>query len=280
LIFALTSSPFWLFEFKHNFSQVKSVIIASKKDMGQPTGFIKLKKIVNASAIETQQRLIIGWPIKKSVEMIWIVFIFITYIVLKFKKIDKKEFWVIFTWVFIIGLAQFTSKRIVSEYYFTNYLVIFILFLSLFFDILCKNKNLKKIAFGVGGLYLIFNLFWLNRMTNQVNDSYFYKKELVEYIKADQIKNKYPCVGINYVTNFGNGVGFRYLFWYKGVDIIKPSGNVPTYNIIIPWETSAKEINQKFGRLGVVLPTQKEASSEEWCKDIKNQIDPLLGYTE
>lgn len=87
-------------------------------------------------------------------------------------------------------------------------------------------------------------------------------------------------MGINYITKFGDGVGFRYLFWYEGINVTKPSNMVPTYNIVIPWETSASEINKKFGRLGVILPVQTKASSNEWCDSPLNQPDPLLGYTE
>ena len=279
LIFMMVSSPFWFFEIKHNFSQVKSVIVASKKDLGNPTGFIKLKKVINASAVEMQQRFIVDWRIK-PVEIIWPIFILITYLVYKFKKIDKKELGAIVLWIFMIGLAQYTSKRIVSEYYFTNYMAIFVLILALFFDIFWNKKYINKLFLGLAGFYLVVNLFWLVKLTNQVDDSYYYKKQLVEFIKADQIKNNYPCVGINYVANFGTGVGFRYLFWYKGIDIVKPSGQVPTYNIIIPWETSASEVTQKFGRLGIVMPVRTEASSVEWCKVKENQPDALLGYTE
>jgi 4-amino-4-deoxy-L-arabinose transferase-like glycosyltransferase len=279
LIFALVSSPFWLFEFKHDFSQVKSVIIASKKDLGNPTGFTKFKKVINASSVEMQQRLIIGWPIK-PVEMIWPVFGIIAYFVYKSKKLKSGELWMIFLWLFMIGLAQYTSKRIVSEYYFTNYMVIFVLMIALVIDVFLHRKHFVKLILGLGGVYFLINCFWMIKMTNEVNDSYFYKKQLVEYIKKDQIKNNYPCVGINYVANFGTGVGFRYLFWYEGVKIVKPSGKVPTYNIIIPWQTSAKEIDQKFGRLGVVLPTDTKATTKEWCDLPKNQVDPLLGYTE
>jgi 4-amino-4-deoxy-L-arabinose transferase-like glycosyltransferase len=279
LLFMLVSSPFWIFELKHNFSQVRSVITASQKDLGQPVGFVKFKKVINASAIEIQQRLLIGLPIK-PVEIIWPIFLLITYIVYKFKKIKGKELIAFFVWFFIIGLAQYTSKRIVSEYYFTNYLAIFVVIISLFLDIFLGKKYLDKIILGIGGIYLIANFIWLVKITNQNNDSYLYKKQLVEYIKTDQLKNGYPCIGINYVAKFGDGVGFRYLFWYKGVEIIKPSGSVPTYNVIIPWETSASEISEKFGRFGVVLPVQKEASNDEWCKAKENQLDPLLGYTE
>jgi len=279
LLFMLVSSPFWIFELKHNFSQVESVIVASQKDMGQPEGFIKFKKVVNASAIEMQQRLLIGMPIK-PVEIIWPIFLLMTYIVYKFKKIKGKELVAFFCWILIIGLAQFTSKRIVSEYYFTNYLAIFVVMVSLFLDIFLDKKYINKIVLGAGGLYLISNFIWLKEFTNRNSDSYLYKKQLVEYIRADQLKNGYPCVGINYVAKFGDGVGFRYLFWYKGVEIIKPSGSVPTYNVVIPWETSVGEINEKFGRFGVVLPKQTKASSDEWCKAQENQLDPLLGYVD
>jgi len=279
LLFILVSSPFWIFEIKHNFSQVRSVLTATQTDMGQPTGLLKFKKVVNASAIEMQQRLVIGWPIK-PVEMIWPIFLLMTYLVYKFKKLKRNEVIVFFLWILIIGAAQFASKRIVSEYYFTNYTAIFILVISLFFDIFLDKKHLSKVVLGLSGVYLLTNCLRLVKITEQMNDSYLYRKQLVEYIKNDQQKNNYPCVGINYVAKFGDGVGFRYLFWYEGIDVIKPSGSVPTYNIVIPWETSANEVNKKIGRFGVVLPTQNEASSNEWCQAVENQLDPLLGYVD
>lgn len=277
-LFFIISSPFWIFEIKHNFSQIKSVIIASNKDLGNPTGFVKFKKVINASSWEIQQRLINQLSIK-SVEIIWIIFILITIMVYKFKKLKIKEIFLIMLWIFIIGLAQFTSKRIVSEYYFTNYVPIFILMWALLCSHLMNIKYLNLLISGFGVVYLLLNLFWLFGHTD-LNDSYYYKKELVEFIKQDQIKNNFPCIGINYISKFGDGVGFRYLFWYKGVNIIKPSNKVPTYNIVIPWEISADEIDNKFGRFGVILPKQKNASNIEWCNDTNNEIDPLLGYVE
>lgn len=278
LIFMLVSSPFWFFEIKHNFSQVKSVIIASKKDLGNPTGFVKFKKVINASAWEMQRRLISEWPIRPF-ELMWPFFMLVTYVAYRFKKVSGKDLGLMLIWIFLIGWAQFTSKRVVSEYYFTNYVPIYILMVALFFDLFLDKKYLSKIVFILGGIYLFFNFSWTIN-ANDLNDSYFYKRQIVEYIRADQLKNNYPCVGINYVAKFGTGVGFRYLLWWKGVDIIKPSASVPTYNIVIPWEVSASEVDQRFGRFGIVLPTQKKPSSEAWCKDPQNIIDPLLGYTE
>jgi 4-amino-4-deoxy-L-arabinose transferase-like glycosyltransferase len=279
LVFMIVSSPFWVFELRHNFSQVKSVIIASKKDLGNPTGWPKLAKVINASSIEMQQRFFIGQSIK-PIWLMWIFWILMIVVVFKFKKIKGKELILLLMWILLIAWAQFTSKRIVSEYYFTNYMAIFILISALFLDIFWKNRYLKLMILGGGFFYLAINLKWMIKITNQINDSYYYRKQLVEYIKADQKNNGYPCIGVNYISAKGDAVGFRYLWWYEGIKAIKPGPNVPTYNIVNPWEISGDEVNEKFGRFGVILPTRKEASTNEWCEMKENQLDQLLGYTE
>lgn len=88
------------------------------------------------------------------------------------------------------------------------------------------------------------------------------------------------CTKINYIADFGTGVGFRYLFWYKGVDLVRPGSGAPVYNIVIPHFTSENEIAARFGRLGVILPEIKDFDNSELCNNKINQIDPLLGYTE
>lgn len=279
VIFMAVSSPFWVFELRHDFSQIKSVFLAGKKDLGNPTGWPKLFKVVDASAVEMQQRLLIGWEIRQ-IWIIWLVFGLMLLLLTKTKKIKIYDLILLICWIFFIGVAQFLSKRQVSEYYFTNYIVVFILVISLFFDILIEKKYFREICYLTGLIYLIANFSWLFKITNKIDNSYWYRRQLVEYIKTDVDKNQYPCVGINYISNFGDNVGFRYLLWYEGVNAIKPSAEVPTYNIVIPWGTSAGEINQKFGRFGVILPNNKEIPKSSWCNKKENQLDPLWGYTE
>jgi len=278
-IFMLVSSPFWVFELRHDFSQIKSVFLAGKNDLGNPTGWPKLFKVIDASAVEMQQRLVIGWQIRPS-WLIWLIFGLMLSIVLKLKKINLNKLILLSLWIFLIGAAQFLSKRQVSEYYFTNYIVVFVLIISLFFDILLEKKYFREISYLIGLIYLVANFGWLLNITNNIDNSYWYRKQLVEYIKTDLDKNHYPCVGINYISKFGDNVGFRYLLWYKGVNAIKPSPNVPTYNIVIPWEISGDEVNQKFGRFGVILPDKKAQPKDIWCEMKENQLDHLWGYTE
>lgn len=278
-IFMLVSSPFWVFELRHNFSQVKSVFLAGKKDLGYPTGWPKLFKVIDASAVEMQQRLFIGWEIIPT-WTIWLIFGLILFTIVKLKKINIIELVFLLIWILLIGGAQFLSKRQVSEYYFTNYIVVFILTISLFFDVFFDKKYFKEISYLIGLVYLVVNIIWLFNITQNIDNSYWYRKQLVEYIKTDVDRNKYPCVGINYISNFGDNVGFRYLFWYKKISVIKPGVNVPTYNIVVPWGISADEVDQKFGRFGIILPSRKEVPESEWCNNKENQIDPLWGYTE
>lgn len=278
-LFIVVSSPFWFFEIKHNFSQTKGIMVATQTNIGNPTGISKLMKVVNASAIQIKQIILIGWDLK-PIEIIWLFFLVITLFIFIKKKKMRVDILLMLLWIGLIFLAQFMSRRIVSEYYFVNILPVIILILGLFIDLIWTKKVPGLLIFLLGCFYLIINLIWLWDKTSHDTESFMYRRQLVEYIKNDAVKKNYPCIGINYVAKFGDGVGFRYLFWYKGVDVIKSSSSVPNYNVIIPFETSEKELDAKFGRFGVVLPKQDIFVNKEWCKAKENQLDPLLGYTE
>lgn len=278
-LFMIVSSPFWLFEIKHNFSQTKSLIVATQTNIGNPTGILKLIKVINASAIQIKQIIFIGWDLK-PIEVIWpVLLIIIFFIFIKNKEI-RKDILLMLLWIGLICLAQFTSRRIVSEYYFVNILPVIILILGLFIDLIWTKKIPNFLIFTLAGLYFLLNYNCLQDITTHNTESYFYRRQLVEYIKNDAVLKNYPCIGINYVAKFGDRVGFRYLFWYKGVEVVKSSINVPNYNIIIPSEISEKELDAKFGRFGVILPKKDVLITKDWCNTKENQLDPLLGYTE
>ncbi len=274
LIFLVVNSPFFVFEIKHNFSQVRSVIAAMKpKNYEGPTGMQKVKKVLNASGREFQQRLAFGWEFK-SVEWFWLVILLIMVYLIFSHKLDMAQSIGVIIWMFLIMLAQFTSKRVVSEYYFTNLLPVFILLISL-----CLGSINKNFLYALGLLYLGFNTKWLVTKSS-LDDSYFYRKQLSDYVQKEIKANNYPCIAVNYIADPGVGVGFRYLFWYKGVKVIKASDKVPIYNIVIPWQVSEKEISTHFGRFGVINPKKTIKVDPAICQDTKYNLDPLLGYTE
>lgn len=273
LIFLVVASPMFIFEIKHNFSQTKSIIVAMKNKAVGPSGEQKFEKVMNASGKEFQQRLIFGWEFKE-VALFWIVILVCLVEIIWKKKINLVPVIGIVLWIFLIMLAQFTSKRVVSEYYFSNLLPVLILIFSVF---LGQINN--KIIYVLGLIYLSFNIYWLINKSEQ-DMSYYYRKEVTDYIKSEAAKNNYPCIAINYIADPGFGVGFRYLFWYSGVRVIKSSPNVPIYNIVIPWQISEKEINAHYGRFGVINPKKTITVDPAVCQDVKYNLDPLLGYTE
>lgn len=278
LLFFIVSAPFWFFEIKHHFSQFNSVIMAMKMVNLGPTGYLKLIKVLDASASEIRVRVFNGWNFS-DVKIIWL-FLAIIYVFLQIvKKIPWKQSLCIWMWIFLIFLAQFTSKKQVSEYYFTNLVPIYILFLSIFVDYFLSVKYLKYVFCIFLFIYFGSNIFWL-RNNSYSNESYFERKQLVDYIKSDVTSKKYPCIAINYISSPGTGVGFRYLFWYYGVKLIRPNSNIPIYNIIIPWNMNEKETVAKFGRFGVIPPDNTENIKPELCDSKSFELDPLLGYTE
>jgi hypothetical protein len=273
LILMACMAPFLIFEVKHDFSQIKAMMVGININTGGLTGVKKLEKVINASGREFQMRLLYGL---ENTVPIYFWLLFTCLVILARKKIGLKLLALILGWCFMILLAQFVSKRVVSEYYFSNLVPIFVLVISLWL-----TKLSKKILVFVFTTYLVMNSYWLINKTN-VDDSYYYRKLIVAEIKKDAIKNNYPCVAINFIANPGVGVGFRYLLWYQGVKIIKPGiKDVPIYNISIPWQIVEKEKPTHYGRFGVLMPKRPEKMVDTLtCDAPENQLDPLLGYVE
>lgn len=275
IVFLVTISPFVIFELKHNFSQIKAMGVGINKNTDGLTGIKKLEKVFDASGKEFQFRLLNGLE-NVSPMYFWISFGLLVALILMTKKMETKLGFLLFLWCFMILLAQFVSKRVVSEYYFSNLVPIYALFISLWltkFDI--------KILVFLFTVYLGLNTYWLVNKTN-IDDSYFYRKQVVTEIKKDMRKNNYPCVAINFIAGPGVGVGFRYLFWYQGIKLVRPGVlGAPIYNISIPWQIVEKENPIHYGRFGILMPNKPNTIiSKAICDKKENQLDPLLGYVD
>lgn len=276
LVFGITISPFLIFEIKHDFSQIKSMAASTQKDIGAPTGKMKLLKVIEAASRETQIRILYDFKIRQT-DWFGLAWILLGGYLIFRKKISPVQALVWGLWLLLIFLAQFVSKRVVSEYYFTNIIPIFVIILALFVSDIFS----QKLAFILGLLYLGFNLNWLINKSDE-DQGYLYREQVVNYIKNDVVKNNYPCAAANFISDPGVGVGFRYLFWYNKIRLVKPeTAGAPVYNIPIPWQLSMEENPVHYGRFGVLLPRPvKGKITEAECNDPKNQLDPLLGYTE
>jgi hypothetical protein len=218
-------------------------------------------------------------PTHKHTVLVWGFFFISLVILLKKKVLTGNRILMMLLWMFLIMLAQWTSNKGVSEYYFTNIFPIYLLIVTLMLD---KLLEIKILNVFVALAFIPYFLFSYNMLINANWDtSYLHRKDIINYIKLDAAKKGYPCVSINYIAQFGDGVGFRYISWYQGLKVIRYREGVPSYDIVIPWQTSANELDGKFGRFGLIIPdANKKFTDQSVCDDKNNELDTMLGYVE
>jgi len=246
---------------------------------GEAKGWYRVLIVIEKSASSLVANLNYGFriPAASAVFLNLVPFLFLIFFVGVKKLLSKKRLIILAFWVLIVLLGQMISKRQVSEYYFSNLTVVSILIFSLFLGYIA-NFYLGKILVAIlAFVFLVFNSFQLLTLADSPGN-YLQKKQVVSYIKNDALKRGYPCVGITYIAKFGEGVGFRYLFWYEGLQAILPGRGEPVYNIVIPASTSYNEVNAIFGNIGVIKPKVVEFDNYDICNDQNNQFSPLLGF--
>lgn len=275
LLLLILVSPYFIFEIRHNFSQSQSLLISLTDKKTELTGVYRFMVI-----FESFVRLVRGMFIQSGFSIpfavtsaVWLIFLLAPFYFLRKKIFSKNQLILIYLWIAILILSLQFSKRPVSEYYLLSLFIPFLLVFSILLSFL-KKWLLVMLAL----IYLIFNVFSLLNLPNS-QTSYYYKKQVTEYIKEDAKQKGYPCVAINYIAKFGTAVGFRYLLWWKGVEVINPNEKVPVYSIVIPYSTSENEINIRLGHYGVIVPKDKQFNDKTVCNDPKYQLIDLLGFT-
>ena len=171
--------------------------------------------------------------------------------------------------------SQQASKRATSDYYFNSMLILSILFISLFLFFLSKSRIGLNFLYSILTLFFLINFVILAKMPS-LNNGYKVKKNIISYIKKDSIKNKYSCYGINYIAGLGTDVGFRYLSWLYGLNVIQGAEDIPVYNVTIPYIGLSDEI--EFGGLGLIPAKQVGKFNEKICRDTSRELKPLPSF--
>ena len=165
LVLFLTSLPLIFFEFRHDFSQTKAVILSltTKKDFiqGTSTGFAKFDRVmqlVNKNTISIFSKHHFIHP-----SIVFILLISLLYYFIKIKKINLFLSTTFILWLGLYIVFFSLNSKNPSEYYFNgmNIIWIFIASLGLF--------ELKKTKVGLLLFYLLTILFFL------VNINYIFK---------------------------------------------------------------------------------------------------------
>lgn len=281
LVFTLLL-PFFAFEARHNFLQTKSLFTATQEERGDLTGSKRLLKTLDAagkslSGIFLLNNETIILPPSFTIPLP-ILLLFLIIFLSMTKLLAKSTAIISCLWIVINLISQFLSKRAISEYYLNNLFAIFFLVSSVclaHFHQVTKKIHLVPLLLVA---YLFITTFWILTRPDALN-GYLQKRKTVEYIQSNARAMEYPCIAINYIEEYkGIPNGFRYLFWWKNLTLITPGNDIPVYSIVTPWKISEKEVNDKFGIFGVILPAQKIVDPKI-CNEPSRQLLPLWGFT-
>lgn len=228
---------------------------------------------------------LIGFTGKAGVSPQYIIALLVLalpFFVWKLKLFTGQQIVIIYSWIIGIILFFSLSSIVISEYYLASIDMIIITTFSLLF-----SKLFDKGKLGKAFVFAVFILIIAKSWSYFNSDTYYHKgyterKAVVAYIASDAKKNNYPCIGISYITDVGENVGFRYFFYLSKLHLVHPSVDVPVYNIVIPNELS-KEVKQKFGHIGVIPPTtipSKEIIEKSCQTPDTNLTDSMFGYVD
>jgi len=284
-VFFIMMSPFFIFEVKHSFRQTKAIAssLVSPKDYvsGTGRGLAKLDRVFQLVYKNVSS---IFWgglkPIPGSYTFFFLV---ISFILLMTKRIISRRLGLIMALWAIVYIAFFTVNAInISEYYFNGMNVIWIAIVASGLSFLLrKNIYLKRLAISLLVLLAVLNFYGL--FTKAINRSgYLERKALVGFIDQDSKIHDYPCVSVSYITSPGNDLGYRYLFWLKGMHVNQSISGSPVYTIVFP-HSKVDRIDKSFGALGLVLPDYERYNKREVeisCSgENSNLTDPMFGFT-
>ncbi|HLC87728.1 MAG TPA: glycosyltransferase family 39 protein [Patescibacteria group bacterium] len=272
IIFLFLMLPFFAFEIRHNFTQTQSLIKSLSEDRHQENGRIfKVYDGVSWSFMNIIYEIRNTNPDWIRIYQAVMLFIFTGMLMANAKYLGRYGV-VIYGWLGLVIISQLISKRAISEYYFTNLSVLEILTIAVFLTGLTKKNYLKIFVLILLAIFAILNLdSVIKRLPN--GEGYLMRKKLVAFIAKDAKKNNYPCISINYMTSPGKNAGFRYFFWLNGLNVISTGNDVAVYSILNPAVMSEKEIADREGVLGVILP-DKPRVDEAACKKPERRLLP------
>ena len=273
--FVFLTLPFWLFETRHGFQQILGFITSMGQDRSGIKGVERLFLAVDGVAIGFAK--FITYSRKTPFFVVYFFLsLFVAFLVKK-HLLSKNQIKLLALWIILIIATQFASKRAISDYYFNNLTVVSLAIISL---LLADVSEVKRSGILIGLGLMVFGFFNLHLLFSESkNDGYFYKEKLVREIKEDAAGKGFVCIGVNYIADLGAGVGFRYLLWYLNLKTIKPSSDIPVYDIYIPFYNYFPQPQIRYGLFGLKHPKDGNYDFTK-CSDPSYQEQPLLGYTD
>lgn len=284
LTLLISSLPLLVFESRHAFIQTTNFLKNLGADYnGVSIGIYKFQQVLQMVTKNINTLFFAPHSFHFTQNIYFVLLILLSMIYLLKKRVINYQVLTTF-YVWILGVVLFfsISKSPISEYYFFNIEIIFILIISAYLYLLSKKSKVATIL-----IVLFLSAVAIKNAHFLINQNYYHKgykekKGVVSFIKQEALQNGYPCVGISYITTPGENVGFRYLFYLNNIHLVHPSKEVPVYNIVIPEELS-NEVQVKFAHIGLILPSEiptKDVLNKTCSGPNTNLTDPMFGYVE
>ncbi len=259
--FFLPMLPFFLFELRHSFSQIKHFFLSF---LDTPINVYAGSKIYDVIKQSLGDNLLLNLTLLAGALLLP-----------KLKIISIRFVVLLYVWVFSI-LAFFSiSKKLISEYYFENIktVLLFIAILYLSLIIKSKVKKIKSIGLGILLLILGFSFYYVINIPS-VDNGYRDRTKIVQYIKKDSIQRNLPCLSITYITRPGEEFGYRYLFWINKIKMARDNFIIPNYTIVYPYTLATESARFRSGAVSVIPP------DKEYNLDQVNETCPKLDYNQ
>lgn len=285
VLLLVTSTPFFLFEVRHNFSQTKSFLTSFALNQGGGTGVSKLVHVFQEVSGNITGLFL--FPYRETLIpnlVIFIALILLALLLIRKRGLTRASLIALYVWIFSMFFYFTFSSKIISEYYFSNLNVVFLSFAILAVSFIFKSSKVGKIFV----LFLFLGLAWYstNYLLTHLYDNtmgYPQRKAVADQIAADSRARGFPCVAVSYIAIPGENVGFRYFFFLDKLHVNQPKDGGPIYSIVVPAGLAKEGVDIKVGSVGIILPKSiptKEEIAKSCSGPNHNLTDSLFGYTE
>lgn len=272
LLCLILNLPLFIFEFRHGFTQTKSLfgtltMVGSKSVYTDRWG--KFSQTVTYT-LRNANRIFHDDAMKINP---WII---PTIILVGIMTLSSWRF-LILGWIGLYLVFFSLHPLPLSEYYLNGLSIIWIL---------GAGWILKKLPRSISAIILtIFLSSNLQRFFSyQTNHAgYVERKAIVNFIKADAALQTYPCIAISYITSPGNNLGYRYWFWLAGVKTMRPDTLAPVYTIVFP-HSYVDRLDKTFGSLGLIFPDYSRYTNngitQSCAGENQNLTESMFGFTK
>lgn len=254
LLFIIPLIPLILFEYFHNFLEIKH-LFEFKPAAG--TGILEFNNYYHY--FETIFISSFGF-FGNNLKILYFLtfFVYTIFIFLNMKKVSffKDSFHKTMLFItflsFIIYYIRFPLQ--VPEYYFLALGTLIIIYLSCVLSLLTRYKYSKILLFLILFEISCVSFNALNKRWNaKLDPIYLYHKEKIvqEILKRQPEGDEFY---VSYITNLGGQTGYEYLFKYHNKVPQTREAKPPIYTIVSPVNLSTQSVGVRFGNVGLILP--------------------------